>query len=113
MRLKMPEVKEKKTSAQGMPSRMLSPKRARTCLSLWPLLFCRRISRIMAPSMTELKRNTRLKKPRFTALWIRGLVIQHLEAEEWVEGYTVSPHGDMSLRDWEEHKGVVQAQNPA
>lgn len=46
----------------------------------------------MAPSMTELKRNTRLKKPRFTTLWIRGLVIQHLEGGERAEGYAVPWH---------------------
>lgn len=36
----------------------------------------------MAPSMTKLKRNTTLKNPRFTTLWIRGLVSQHLEGGE-------------------------------
>lgn len=82
---------------------MLSPKRARTCLSLWPFLFCRRISRIMAPSMTKLKRNTTLKNPRFTTLWIRGLVSQHLEGGERAEGYTLSSHGGTRQSIWGEH----------
>lgn len=113
MRRKTPEVKEKKTSAQGMPSRMLSPKRARTCLSLWPFLFCRRISRTMAPSITKLKRNTRQKKPRFTTLWIMGLVIQHLEGGERAEGYAVSSQRDLSWTGWGKHKAAVQTQRPA
>lgn len=67
----------------------------------------------MAPSMTELKRNTRLKKPRFTTLWIRGLVIQHLGGGERAEGYAVSSHRDMSWRGWGKQDSVVQTQHPA
>lgn len=52
----------------------------------------------MAPSMTELKRNTRLNKPRFITLWIRGLVIQHLEGGEKAKGYAVSSHRGMRQR---------------
>lgn len=65
----------------------------------------------MAPSMTELKRNTRLKKPRFTVLWTRGLVIQHLEGGERAEGYGVSTHG-VTRRGWEKNRSVVPAQHP-
>lgn len=67
----------------------------------------------MAPSMTELKRNTRLKKPRFTTLWMRGLVIQHLEGGERAGGYAVSSHGDMSWRGRGKQERVVQTQRPA